>query len=55
MSAAIPVLDERGQIQKIYFIAQDITEKKLKYQVLEEANKEIDRLKSLYENHKLKE
>jgi PAS domain S-box-containing protein len=49
MSAAIPVMDERDQVIKIFFIAQDITEKKLKYQVLEEANKEIERLKALYE------
>lgn len=51
MSAAIPVIDERKQVQKIFFIAQDITEKKLKYQVLEEANKEIERLKALSENN----
>lgn len=55
MSAAIPVLDERGHVRCIYFIAQDITEKKLKYQVLEEANKEIERLKTLYENNNLKD
>lgn len=51
MSAAIPVTDNNGQILKVYFIAQDITEKKLKYQVLEEANKEIERLKNLYEKN----
>ncbi len=55
MSAAIPSMDEKGQVKKIYFIAQDITEKKLKYQVLEEANKEIKRLKALYENNNLKD
>lgn len=55
MSAAIPVRDERQQVKVIYFIAQDITEKKLKYQVLEEANKEIERMKALYETNNLKE
>lgn len=55
MSAAIPSFDERGQVKKIFFLAQDITEKKLKYQVLEEANKEIERLKLLYENNNKKE
>jgi methyl-accepting chemotaxis protein len=55
MSAAIPVSDDRGFVRKIFFIAQDITEKKLKYQVLEEANKEIERLKALYENNNLKD
>jgi len=33
-------------IYKIYMLAQDITEKKLKYQLLEEANREIERLRS---------
>lgn len=55
MSAAIPMLNDRGFVYKIYFIAQDITEKKLKYQVLEEANREIERLKALYENNNQKE
>lgn len=45
MSNFSPVKDEKGNIYKIYFLAQDITEKKLKYQLLEEANKEIKRLK----------
>ena len=39
--------DEEGNIYKIYLLAQDVTEKKLKYQLLEEANKEITRLKDL--------
>jgi PAS domain S-box-containing protein len=55
MSAAIPTQDANGQVNKVYFIAQDITEKKLKYQVLEEANKEIERLKGILENNKPKE
>lgn len=46
MSTFSPVKDEKGNIYKIYFLAQDITEKKLKYQLLEEANKEIERLKN---------
>ena len=44
MSNFSPVKDEKGTIYKIYFLAQDITEKRLKYQLLEEANKEIERL-----------
>ncbi len=45
MSNFAPVKDEYGKIYKIYFLAQDITEKRLKYQLLEEANKEIERLR----------
>lgn len=55
MSSAIPVKGANDTIEKVYFVAQDITEKKLKYQVLEEANKEIERLKALVETHKEKE
>jgi len=40
-----PVKDEAGIIYKIYFMGLDITEKKLKYQLLEDANQEIERLK----------
>jgi len=46
MSTFSPVKDNEGVIYKIYFLALDITEKKLKYQLLEEANKEIERLRS---------
>jgi PAS domain S-box-containing protein len=46
MATFSPVSDEKGTIYKVYFLAQDITEKRLKYQLLEEANKEIDRLKA---------
>ena len=45
MSNFTPVKDEKGTIFKVYFLAQDITEKKLKYKLLEEANREIERLK----------
>ena len=45
MGTFSPVIDEGGLIYKAYFLAQDITEKRLKYQLLEEANKEIERLK----------
>jgi PAS domain S-box-containing protein len=45
MSTFTPVKDGNGVIFKIYFLGQDITEKKLKYQLLEEANREIERLK----------
>jgi PAS domain S-box-containing protein len=47
MSTFTPVKDEKGGIYKVYFLGQDITEKKLKYKLLEEANREIDRLKKL--------
>lgn len=45
MSTFSPVKDESGHIYKIYFLALDITEKRLKYQLLEEANREADRLR----------
>ncbi len=45
MSTFTPVKDENGNIFKVFLLAQDITERKLKYQLLEEANKEIDRLR----------
>ena len=40
-----PVKDESGLIYKIYFMGLDVTEKKLKYQLLEDANLEIERLR----------
>lgn len=45
MSTFTPVKDENGNIFKVIFLGQDITERKLKYQLLEEANKEIERLR----------
>jgi len=50
MSGFTPIRDETGDIYKIYLLGQDITEKKLKYQLLEEANKEIERLTKELEN-----
>jgi PAS domain S-box-containing protein len=47
MTSLIPFKDSKGIIRKVFFLAQDITEKRLKYQVLEDANKEIERLKGL--------
>jgi len=47
MATFSPVRDEEGNIYKIYFLALDITEKRLKYQLLEDANREIERLKQL--------
>ena len=44
MTSFVPYKDKKGTIEKIYLLAQDVTEKKLKYQVLEDANKEIERL-----------
>ena len=45
VSTFSPVKDEAGTIYKVYFLGLDITEKKLKYQLLEDANQEIERLK----------
>jgi methyl-accepting chemotaxis protein len=45
ISTFSPVKDETGMIYKVYYMGLDITEKKLKYQLLEEANQEIERLK----------
>jgi PAS domain S-box-containing protein len=47
MTSLIPYKNSKGVIERIYLLAHDITEKRLKYQVLEEANKEIERLKGL--------
>ncbi len=51
MSTFTPVLDENGNIFKVFFLGQDITERKLKYQLLEEANREIDRLRKQQDEH----
>jgi PAS domain S-box-containing protein len=45
MASFTPVTNAEGNIVKVFFIGIDNTERKLKYQLLEEANKEIDRLK----------
>ncbi len=49
VSTFSPVLDENGKIYKIYYLGQDITEQKQRFQLLVDANKEIDRLKELVE------
>lgn len=46
VSTFSPVKDEAGTIYKVYFMGLDITEKRLKYQLLEDAKQEIERLKS---------
>jgi PAS domain S-box-containing protein len=46
VSTFSPVVDETGVIYKVYFMGFDITEKKLKYQLLEDANQEIERLRN---------
>ncbi len=51
MATFSPVKNEEGKIYKIYFLALDITEKRLKYQLLEEANREIERLKELLSSY----
>jgi methyl-accepting chemotaxis protein len=45
MTSIAPVKDEEEKVVKIILLAQDVTENKLKYQLLEDANKEIDKLK----------
>jgi PAS domain S-box-containing protein len=45
VSTFSPVIDEAGVIYKVYYMGLDITEKKLKYQLLEDANQEIERLR----------
>jgi hypothetical protein len=45
MSSFIPIGDNEGNITKVFYLGQDITERRLKYKLLEEANKEIERLK----------
>ena len=52
VSTFSPVKDEAGVIYKIYFMGLDITEKKLKYQLLEDANQEIERLRERLRDHK---
>ena len=47
MASFMPFKDKSEKITKVILVAQDITEKRLKYQVLEEANKEIERLKAI--------
>jgi PAS domain S-box-containing protein len=46
VSTFSPVKDEAGDIYKVYYMGLDITEKKMKYQLLDEANQEIERLKN---------
>ncbi|MCK5135668.1 MAG: PAS domain S-box protein [Bacteroidales bacterium] len=50
ISTFSPVKDEAGAIYKVYFMGLDITEKKLKYQLLEDANQEVERLKERLKN-----
>lgn len=45
MTSMVPQMNDKNQLEKIVLLAQDVTERKLKYQLLEEANKEIERLK----------
>jgi PAS domain S-box-containing protein len=51
MTSFVPFKDKSGVIEKIYLLAQDVTEKKLKYQVLEDANKEIERLRGVQKDN----
>lgn len=54
MTTFTPVKDENGNIYKVFLLGQDITERKLKYQLLEEANNEIDRLNRQLKNRDIK-
>lgn len=46
MSGFSPLKDEKSTIYKVYYLGQDITERRLKYKLLEEANREIERLRT---------
>jgi len=46
VSTFSPVKDEEGLIYKVYFLGLDISEKRMKYQLLEDANQEIERLRN---------
>lgn len=50
VSTFSPVKNESGIIYKVYFMGLDITEKRLKYQLLEDANHEIERLRERLKN-----
>ncbi|NJM16592.1 MAG: PAS domain-containing protein [Bacteroidales bacterium] len=54
MATFTPVNNENGKIYKIYFLGQDITEQKQRYNLLVEANKEIERLRDLLDENKIK-
>jgi methyl-accepting chemotaxis protein len=49
ISTFTPVKDERGEIYKIYFLGQDTTKEQMRFDLLVEANKEIERLNKLLE------
>ena len=51
VSTFSPVKDEAGVIYKVYYMGLDITEKKLKYQLLDDANQEIERLRERLKNY----
>jgi PAS domain S-box-containing protein len=53
VSTFSPVIDEAGVIYKVYLMGLDITEKKLKYQLLEDANQEIERLKERLKDYEV--
>ena len=53
VSTFSPVIDEAGVIYKVYFMGFDITEKKLKYQLLEDANQEIERLRERLKDYEV--
>jgi methyl-accepting chemotaxis protein len=53
VSTFSPVKNETGEIYKVYYMGLDITEKKLKYQLLEDANKEIERLKGRLKDYEV--
>jgi PAS domain S-box-containing protein len=51
MTSMVPIINENNDIEKVILLAQDVTERKLKYQLLEEANKEIERLRKNVEKN----
>jgi PAS domain S-box-containing protein len=53
MATFTPVTNERDEIYKIYFLGQDITQEQQRYDLLVTANKEIERLTKLLQQHNI--
>jgi methyl-accepting chemotaxis protein len=53
MSTFTPVTDDKNEVYKIYFLGQNITEQKQKFQLLVDANKEIEKLHNLLKQNNI--